>query len=404
MLEAEIEQVNKQILKLCENLLPFTFAPQYCASLRKRLIEEDQRQASLMAAKQVKKTLLAVEKKTITSLKRLDLTRKERRKLILRIDQIFQDAMPVAVRRKNGSIKLIHHLSDVEQRKLLGWIDEALNKVPVKIRELTMESERLTLELQKSSDLLNKAPDDEVIAPIFKELSALNRDIGNIEATINANREKVSQTDFKLNLVNSRLRKLEKERRKHASLVRGLALANRLQDALEEYERRLKKEKLEQLSESLLDCLNGLMHKEIFQKVSIDPESFSVTLFDKGNNPVPKDQLSAGEKQIYAIATLWALARTSGRPLPFIVDTPLGRLDSDHRLNLVQNFFPVASHQVIIFSTDTEIDQRYFEELSDYISHSYKLEYEPSKGETKVREGYFWRMNERQEIVANELQ
>jgi len=36
---------------------------------------------------------------------------------------------------------------------------------------------------------------------------------------------------------------------------------------------------------------------------------------------------------------LWALTQTSGRPLPFIIDTPLGRLDSDHRESLVMDFF-----------------------------------------------------------------
>ena len=115
------------------------------------------------------------------------------------------------------------------------------------------------------------------------------------------------------------------------------------------------------------------MHKKIFNRAVIEPETFAVTLYDLSERPVPKEQLSAGEKQIYAIAILWALAKTSGRPLPFIVDTPLGRLDSDHRLNLVQNFFPVASHQVIIFSTDTEIDKGYFEELSEHLSKSYQI-------------------------------
>ena len=67
----------------------------------------------------------------------------------------------------------------------------------------------------------------------------------------------------------------------------------------------------------------------------------------------------------YAISMLWALARTSGRPLPMIIDTPLGRLDSEHRANLVQRYFPAASHQVILLSTDTEVDGRLLAELGD---------------------------------------
>ncbi|MCK5869492.1 MAG: hypothetical protein KAG45_02400 [Methyloprofundus sp.] len=76
-------------------------------------------------------------------------------------------------------------------------------------------------------------------------------------------------------------------------------------------------------------------------------------------NEIPKESLSAGERQIYAIAMLDALAKTSSRKLPMIIDTPLGRLDSKHRKKLVENYFPSASHQVIILSTDTEIGKTY---------------------------------------------
>ena len=81
------------------------------------------------------------------------------------------------------------------------------------------------------------------------------------------------------------------------------------------------------------------------RRVAISSKDFSVVLFDREDRPLPKDSLSAGEKQIYAIAMLWSLARTSGRPLPVIIDTPLGRLDSDHRRLLVERYFPHASHQ-----------------------------------------------------------
>ena len=106
-----------------------------------------------------------------------------------------------------------------------------------------------------------------------------------------------------------------------------------------------------------------------------------------------KDELSAGEKQIYAIAILEALAKTSGRHLPIIIDTPLGRLDSEHCTKLINNYFPYASHQVIILSTDTEIDESFYQDLKADISHAYQLEYQPEQGTTVANEGYFWKAN-----------
>jgi DNA sulfur modification protein DndD len=105
---------------------------------------------------------------------------------------------------------------------------------------------------------------------------------------------------------------------------------------------------------------------------------------------LPQSELSAGERQIFATSLLWALADISGRPLPFMVDTPLGRLDQPHREKMVQNFFPEASHQVMVFSTDTEIDDGHYETLRDEVARSYHLDYDQTEGYTEVLTGYFW--------------
>jgi DNA sulfur modification protein DndD len=102
--------------------------------------------------------------------------------------------------------------------------------------------------------------------------------------------------------------------------------------------------------------------------------------------------LSAGEKQLLAIAFLWGLARVSGRKLPVAIDTPLGRLDSSHRTNLVERYFPGASHQVILLSTDTEIGEVEIEQLrqQDAIAREYLLKYDSSERQTIIEPGYFW--------------
>ncbi len=93
-----------------------------------------------------------------------------------------------------------------------------------------------------------------------------------------------------------------------------------------------------------------------------------------------------------AIAFLWGLARVSGRNLPVAIDTPLGRLDSSHRTNLVERYFPAASQQVILLSTDTEIGKVEVERLRglDAIAHQYLLKYDSTKRQTIVEPGYFW--------------
>src|SRR5699024_6098159 len=105
---------------------------------------------------------------------------------------------------------------------------------------------------------------------------------------------------------------------------------------------------------------------------------------------ISKRDISAGEKQIYAIAILEALAKTSGRKLPLIIDTPLGRLDSHHRDKVIHNYLPQASHQVIVLSTDTEIDQHYYQKLQPKISHAYHIVFDQATRSSYAHEGYFW--------------
>ena len=127
---------------------------------------------------------------------------------------------------------------------------------------------------------------------------------------------------------------------------------------------------------------------------SIDHKTFKVTLFDDNNQTITKDELSKGECQIYAISILAALAKTSGRNLPIIIDTPLARLDSKHRKNLIENYFPYASQQVIILSTDTEVDEEFYQGLYKHMSHAYMLEYNTESGSSVAEKGYFWRTTE----------
>ncbi len=102
-----------------------------------------------------------------------------------------------------------------------------------------------------------------------------------------------------------------------------------------------------------------------------------------------KQELSAGEKQIYAISVLWALGRVSGRPLPIIIDTPLARLDRDHRTLLGKRYFPHVSHQVIVLSTDTEVDEEFIPLLGDTVARSYELRFDSASQSSQAIEGYF---------------
>jgi len=161
-----------------------------------------------------------------------------------------------------------------------------------------------------------------------------------------------------------------------------------VQKTLDEFIERLKIKKIHLLERYLLDAVGILMHKRrLIEGVRVDPETFEVTLFGKDEKTLPKDMLSEGEKQMFAMAVLWALAKTSGRPLPFIIDTPLARLDEGHRTNIVERFFPAASHQIMIFSTDKEIENGDYQKLKPHVARAYAMEYLEDEGSTRKHDG-----------------
>lgn len=124
-------------------------------------------------------------------------------------------------------------------------------------------------------------------------------------------------------------------------------------------------------------------------KISVDPDTLDVTIFDIEGNELLKNQLSAGEQQMFAVSIVWALALTSGYKAPVIIDTPMARLDSENRANFVKNYLPAASSQVVVLSTDEEIIGRYHDMIRSNVIDYYTLQYREDEQCTSIINGYF---------------
>lgn len=163
----------------------------------------------------------------------------------------------------------------------------------------------------------------------------------------------------------------------------------RVQETLERVREAATRRQLARIAALVLEALQMLLRKDrLITNVTVDPATTSVELLGSDGVALPAGDLSAGERQLLAVALLWGLARASGQPLPVVIDTPLGRLDRSHRDRLLTRYFPYASHQVILLSTDTEIDETSRERLHPHIGREYRLVFEDDA--TAVEQGYFW--------------
>lgn len=161
-------------------------------------------------------------------------------------------------------------------------------------------------------------------------------------------------------------------------------------EVLTEFKIRLQREKVSKLSQTATDCFCELVEKDsLVSQICIDPDSLDVTILDIDGNELLKNQLSAGEQQMFAISIVWALALSSGYKAPVIIDTPMARLDSSHRSNFVTKYLPAASSQVMVLSTDEEIYGRYLDLVRDHVVDYYTLLYREEEQCTSIVHGYF---------------
>ncbi len=389
-LEAEILHRKEEIRDLCAGLLPFAYVPELCETLKNRLEHEEkeqQRQAALTFLNNMVNEL-SKDIGNALFLETLRLSKDEKQLVANEAIKVLRNR----IEKVNGlSKENVHAVSSIERHELLRWIDDATTQVPSKLQALSMKLTALESEYETTKGYLFNAPSDEVLKPFFMKLGQLHEELGMLQQK-NASLEKEVETaNVKLSIAKKEQEKLLDEKIQFDNSNRRLQLAARAQDVLEEYLQRLRNEKVNEFRDNFLECFNLLFGKQnLVGDVNVSASNFDITLLTPQGIPIPKVELSLGERQIYAMAMIWALAKTSNRLLPFIMDTPLGRLDTDHRKNIMENFLLNASHQIIVFSTNTEIDQHFFDQLQPCISKAYILEYNSEKRETAVKEGYFW--------------
>lgn len=394
-LDQEIAATEDKLRELAAGLLPFAFAPDLCAQLRQQLVAEQNSERSRQTREQVITALQRVIAEVAadafwTDLPTAAATPDFRSLLTSKLTKLTQRITTPVTHGEH--LQPIHHLSEKETSLLLHQLDQVATAVPDETRTLCHALETLNQSLQRITADLTRAPSDDVLKPYLEELNSLHHQFAQAQIAHAHTTEQIRAASIERDNLSRQYDKLNEELFQGKNRSSRLEMARKVDQTLQRYLERLTANKVRELRETLARCFNSLCRKgDLLQRIDIDPKTFSILIQNKDGRTLHKKQLSSGEKEIFAISLLWALAQTSGRPLPMIIDTPLGRLDSDHRRNLIENYFPHASHQVIVLSTDTEIDRHLYDALRPHISHAYHLEYSPLRSAVQTTEGYFWK-------------
>jgi len=278
--------------------------------------------------------------------------------------------------------------------KLLGQIQAELPLIKKDTYKLLVDLSKKLSEVESIQGRLLAVPDDQKIKPLIEKVQNLELEKQRIESEIKVLESHKNQTSLDLSVAEGDLNKLMIELSDgRAEEERGRLMKMRLQSGkkiLSAFSDLIREKHIARLEVKIKDCMDALLRKKTFLKsVSIDKNSYQLTIKVEGKGSIPAAKLSAGERQLLAISVLWALASLSEKKLPTIVDTPLGRLDSKSRKNLTENYFPNAGSQVILLSTDEEIVGSYYKSLKPVIAREYVIEYDEGSQSSVVRPGYF---------------
>ncbi|MFE5210647.1 DNA sulfur modification protein DndD [Streptomyces sp. NPDC056600] len=320
---------------------------------------------------------------------------------------------------------LLELMPDTVRAEVIKSLDDdraeraAKTRLPVDLRlphdalaQLTVLDELLQRDTQRSTQLLHSA------AELAEQLDQLDRQLAGVPAqdkveALQVARDEqiveVARCEASCDRAAAKLDDLKRRRehvttlleRAHKEFVRTKVKAEEVEriikysekarDTLERFGSALLERHINRLEVAVLQSFRALMRKQsLVHDLRIDTNKFTLTLADAEGEAIDPARLSAGERQLLAVSLLWGLMRVAGNRLPSVIDTPLGRLDSRHREHLVDRYFPNASDQVLLLSTDEEIDEYLLGRLKKSVAHTYTLVHDDTEFTTSVVEGYWW--------------
>lgn len=146
---------------------------------------------------------------------------------------------------------------------------------------------------------------------------------------------------------------------------------------------RLQLDNYKQANKEFLSLFDNVQFITDMNKLELD-EVQSIEL------PAPiKAPFSQGERQVYIMSIYLALLKTSRKDIPFFIDTPFARIDSEHRANIINEFFNKLDNQMFILSTDEEIIGEHKKMLESHISNVFTLQIS-NYGTTKISSGNYF--------------
>lgn len=286
------------------------------------------------------------------------------------------DTLTEALKQFNDPLPFHHDLNESEKAQLISLSDELREQASDTITQAQNSIDRHNKRIYRLRKKIEVNEENEDLNNLLQKINMNNQSLLEVMQLKSELEHQYNETSETIEMVMNDLANAEKSLQQSHIDEKIFSIAIRIEKILAEFQKEVSLNKTEALKASFLDCFNSLNHKDNLihdAEFLFEKKTFVIKLFNQNYNTLKYSQLSSGEKQIFLLSLTWALLKTSQREVPLFFDTLLGRLDHDHRKNIINNFLPHISKQVVVLSTDTEINDSYYELLKPHIAMEYKI-------------------------------
>lgn len=440
-LENDRSIINQEIKDFCNDILPFLIVSDLLADTKKQIEKEE----NISSYKAVKNKLSGeVIKKSFDSIPTLNNSSADFNEVAVTILNNMFDVKEIE------NISEILLLSDDQKVNVLSTITSIISNNETYKNSLINNFDKLksiAMDLKACRDKLNSTVSGELVENYLKEIEAINTVILNTQNSILTLKHDLDNSNEELKNAEYHYTRAKNQYTSSLQDNNVLELSANVTEYLDALLATLTKDKLRLIEENFIDIFKTIIRKNEYVSSVVIDDSFESTLYvNRGyssieiqniisnlgindiskkyglmfiedllnkypvssltelmeylnNNPswesievrtkVNVNDFSKGEKQIYILCLIWALIKSSGVEVPFIIDTPYARIDESHRKTLTVDYLPNISKQVIILSTNEEIDSNLYNVIKPYICDEYLLLYNESARKTEVKKGYF---------------
>lgn len=247
--------------------------------------------------------------------------------------------------------------------------------------------------------------------PLAKKLREEKKEAEDKITVLTLNKGKLIEEYNNLNTRLTSTRKVLSEYEKNFKLVetdqKKFEVTEKLLLKINTIIQKIKEDKKFSLQKSIMLGLKKIMHKNDFifnVRVNVVDDVMDIDLLGKNDEIIDKDSLSKGEQQLYATALLKALVDESGIKFPVFIDSPLQKFDKYHSKNIIKEFYPSISEQVVLFPLlEKELSELEYDYLKPNVNKVFVIENHNNGSSFKsyAVDQLFTHLKQEQDVYAN---